>query len=350
MIPDRSARIPYVDKMKRIEKSGKVEAPLRCVAVLGPTATGKTKLGVHLARLFDGEIVSVDSRQVYRGMDIGTGKDLQEYGEGVDAVRTHLIDCVEPTDEYNLHRFTADAARALRAIAAHQKLPFLVGGTPLYLNALLMQYEMPGGAPDPVLRDRLTEKSTPELLDRLRTGAPDLFERIDKSQRKRIIRAVEIAETRTGRAQEIAATVPPLKPVVLGVYYERREVHRRIEERLDRRLKSGLIEEVARLHEEGVSWERLEFLGLEYRYASYFLQGRITAEDLRETLLRRIRRFCKSQDVWFRKMERDGIVIHWIPHGDRVQAAKLVKRFLDDEPLPAPEIRLSRIHYGPRSG
>jgi len=322
------------------------EKAVRCVVVLGATATGKTALGVALARRFGGEIVSADSRQLYRGMDVGTGKDLEEYGVGSERVPYHLIDIADPGDDYHLFRYVADARHAIHTIRGRGRLPIVVGGTALYINALLNQYDLEGGEPDPVLREELDALSDEELLDILLREAPDVLGRTDRTQRRRIIRAVEIARTRRASSESRA---PVLDALLIGPFYPRKEIHQRIEKRLDARLANGMLEEVARLHAGGLSWERLDFFGLEYRYAAQHLRGELDFATFRATLLARIRRLCKSQEIWFRKMEREGKVIHWLAEGDIDEASKLVAAFLAGAPLPEPSIRISERLYGPRT-
>lgn len=328
--------------------AGEPAAGAVCVFVVGPTATGKTRLAVALARRFGGEIVSADSRQVYRGLDLGTGKDLAEYGVGDSRIPVHLVDTVDPGEEYHLFRFVADARAAIRAIAGRGRLPVVVGGSCLYVNALLSGYGLDGAPPAADLRRGLEGLGDDELLEILRREAPDLAARVDRSQRRRLVRAVEIARSRatSGAAPSDAIA---LQALLLAPFYPRQAVHERIAQRLDERLQAGMIDEVARLHAGGLSWERLEWFGLEYRYIAQYLQGRMGLAEMRETLLARIRRFCKSQDVWFRKMEREGKVIHWLPAGDPLRAADLVRRFLAGEALPPPGIRLDELRYGPRS-
>ena len=280
---------------------------IKTVVITGPTATGKTALAVKLARLFPAEIVSVDSRQVYRGMDIGTGKDLDEYGE----VPYHLIDIADPQREvYNLARFLRDAYRAVWEIAARGKLPILCGGTALYLAALIDGYHLPGGALPP------REKGMPRI--RQNPENEPSFE-------------------------------PPfeLDALLLGVYFPRSEVHARIEARLDSRLTDGLVDEVKHLHElNEVSWEQLEFFGLEYREVSRYLKGECTLSEMRNTLLARIRQFAKRQDIFFRKLEREGHKIHWLKAGRDPDPCALIEAFLNGEPLPEPAFRLCDINYG----
>ncbi len=322
-------------------------APVRCLVVLGPTATGKTRLGVALARIFNGEIISADSRQLFRGMDLGTGKDLDEYGTGDQHVPHHLIDILDPTEDYHLFRYVSDAHAAMANIQARGRLPVIVGGTALYLNALLNGYLMEGGNPDPKLREHFQPLADADLLERLRQEAPDIYERTDHTQRRRILRALEIAFTRN--AGTAPPSFPPLEALLVGPFYPRPIIHRRIEKRLDERLQQGLVEEVAKLHEQGVSWQRLDNFGLEYRYAAQYLQQQIDLATFRNTLLARIRRLCKSQEIWFRKMEREGKRIHWIPEGNLRQAECLVRDFLDGKPLPPPSLRLSDNLYGPQT-
>lgn len=280
----------------------------RVVVVTGPTATGKTGLAVKLARRFGGEIISVDSRQVYRGMDIGTGKDIEEYGD----VPYHLIDIADPADgDYNLWKFCHDAFAAVDDIASRGKLPLLCGGTALYLEAILRGFTLPGEALPP------REKGVP--------------------------RTVRENSGEVGRFR-----VPfELDPLVLGVYFPRLEVRKRIEQRLDARFDAGMVDEIKNLHASGVSYERLEFYGLEYREISAFLQGRVTFEEMRNNLLNRIRQFAKRQDIFFRKLEREGIDIHWIERADFYTASQLVSDFLENRAIGKPQFRLSEHKNAP---
>ncbi len=322
-----------------------------CVAVIGPTASGKTRLGVNLARRFAGEIVSADSRQVYRHLDIGTGKDLAEYQTAQGRIPTHLIDIADPGDCYNLYRFVHDASQALRQIREKKKLPIMVGGTPLYINALLERYEMPGNEPDPKLRQQLEPLNNQQLRERLQTLAPELYERTDTTQRPRLLRALEIAASQTSpQPPEKNLDIPLLDALLMAPYYPRKVLHERIEKRLKERLQQGMIEEVQQLHDDhGLTWEQLEFLGLEYRFVALLLQGRLDRREFEEKLLAAIRHFCKAQDIWYRKMERQGKVIHWLPEGNPEQATSLVQLFLDQQPLPPPALQLKDIYYGPKS-
>ncbi|MBO4513356.1 MAG: tRNA (adenosine(37)-N6)-dimethylallyltransferase MiaA [Victivallales bacterium] len=314
----------------------------RCLVVTGPTASGKTHLAVALARCFGCEIVSADSRQVFRGLDIGTGKDLAEYSTGGKAVPYHLIDVVEPTEDFNLFVYLRFAKTALEDIWGRGLLPLVCGGTPLYIKALLDGYDQEGGAPDMAFRKEMERKSPEELLSMLeKSASPRLFERTDKTQTRRIVRALELALN--------GCTVEPVPfmddALVIAPYFTRGELHSRIEARLDARLKAGLLDEARRLNENGLTLERMEWLGLEYRFAARVLAGKLSEADMRNELLAHIRQFCKRQDGWFRKLERDGRNIYWIPRGDYDKAASLVSRWIAGEKLPSPELRLDDIRY-----
>jgi tRNA dimethylallyltransferase len=317
---------------------------VKIIVITGPTATGKTALAVKLARNFNGEIISADSRQVYQGMDLGTGKDLDEYTVDGTPVPYHLINIADPACEYNLREFCKDTWQALENIHSAGHLPFICGGSALYLDAILAGYDLPGAPPDKVFRDELDSKSKQELLEMLKNANPQLFAEFkDTDNRKRILRALEKAKNLERKLDVSRITIEPL---ILGVYFPRKIVHKRIEERLDKRLQHGMIDEVEQLHTQGVTWERLEFFGLEYRYIAEYLQGKTSYDEMRYTLLTKIRQFAKRQDIWFRKMEREGRDIHWIPEGNCDRATKLVKDFLSGQPLPEPEIRIKDIDYG----
>lgn len=319
----------------------------KVVVVTGPTAVGKTTLAVNLADRFHGEVISVDSRQVYRGLNIGSGKDLAEYARGSKEIRHHLIDIVDPSEEYSLMNFLRDAVDAIVKIEAAGTLPILAGGTPLYLKALLTNYEMPGGPPVPQTRRRLEAKSTSDLKRIARRLSSDVKpEPSQQSNRPRLIRSIE----KTLNPNTVVyRTRLDLRPLVLGVYLTREKVRARIAARLDERLEEGMIEEVDELRRNGLSWERLDRFGLEYRYISRYLKGDLTYDEMKESLLSKIRKFAKSQDAWFRNFERSGIPIHWLDGGNLDEASRLMDAFIADKPLPNPRVRLSEIFYGPRS-
>lgn len=275
------------------------------IVILGPTASGKTRLGVGIARALGGEIISADSRQVYRGMDIGTGKDLDEYG----AIPYHLIDILDPGEEFNVFRFQRNCFSAMADIRDRGLLPVIVGGTGLYLDALLRGYRMAAVPPDPKRRASLEALSMEELASRLLSLNPRLHNTTDLLDRERLIRAIEIADHSRTHEPE---TFPEIRPVVFGVRWERSLLRERITARLKARLASGMVEEVERLHREGVPYETLEFYGLEYRFVARFLRGELNRNDLFQKLNSAIHDFAKRQETWFRRMERQGVEIHWL--------------------------------------
>jgi tRNA dimethylallyltransferase len=275
------------------------------LVIMGPTASGKTRLGVGVARELGGEIISADSRQVYRGMDIGTGKDLEEYG----GIPYHLIDILDPGEEFNVFRFQRRCFSALEEILDRGRLPIIVGGTGLYLDAVLRGYRMVEAPENPDLRSEFVRLSPEELASRLLSLNPRLHNTTDLLDRERLVRAIEIAEyERTHEPEQL----PEIRPVVFGVRWERSILRQRITARLKARLDAGLIEEVERLHREGVAYETLEFYGLEYRFVARFLKGELNRNDLFQKLNSAIHDFAKRQETWFRRMERQGIEIHWL--------------------------------------
>jgi len=275
------------------------------IVILGPTASGKTRLGMGVAREVGGEIISADSRQVYRGMDIGTGKDLDEYGE----TPYHLIDILNPGDEFNVFLFQRLCFAAMDEIRGRGRVPVIVGGTGLYLDAVLRGYRMVEAPEDPGLRAELASQSPEELASRLLALNPRLHNTTDLLDRERLARAIEIAEYERNHEPE---PLPRFHPVVFGVRWERSMLRRRITARLRARLDAGLIDEVERLHREGVSYETLDFYGLEYRFVARHLQGELTRNDLFQKLNSAIHDFAKRQETWFRRMERQGVGIHWL--------------------------------------
>ncbi|MFA6412568.1 MAG: tRNA (adenosine(37)-N6)-dimethylallyltransferase MiaA [Syntrophales bacterium] len=309
------------------------------VVILGPTASGKTLLAVRLAKDRGGEIISADSRQVYRGMDLGTGKDLLDYTlEGV-AVPFHLVDIVEPMEEFHLFAYQRLFYRCFKDITARGALPVLVGGSGMYLEAVIRSYDLREVPENKYLRRELDNLDMDALAGRLQAIQPELHNKTDLLDRDRLLRAIEIAEaTRVKRGQSAdgtpdinphaSGTGPPasgLRPLVVGVRWDRATLRQRITDRLRARLQSGMVEEVVALHQRGVSWERLYHFGLEYRYISQYLQDIISYDDMAKTLNTRIHQFAKRQDTWFRRMERLGVVIHWIPGDDYAALRSLVE-------------------------
>jgi tRNA dimethylallyltransferase len=296
---------------------------LNLLVILGPTASGKTRLGVQAARELGGEIVSADSRQVYRGMDLGTGKDLAEYEE----VPYHLIDIVDPGYEFSVFEFQRRFFEAFADIRERGRLPILVGGTGLYLDAVLKGYRLVEVPENPGLRRQLAELDQDALARRLLELRPGLHNTTDLTDRERLTRAIEIAEGEAAAGAGLPP-LPSLRPLVFGIRWERQTLRRRITARLRERLDQGLIEEVARLHEEGVPWATLEFYGLEYRFLARHLQGKLNRNDMFQKLNSAIHDFAKRQETWFRRMERQGTEIRWVegvgePLGELMEGYKL---------------------------
>ena len=287
-------------------------SPCDLVAICGPNASGKTRLGVELARRCNGEILSVDSRQVYRGLDIGSGKDLHEYDPPDGPIPYHLIDIADPDETYNLWRFVGDFSRAFEDIAARNRLPIAVGGTGLYLEAVLKGYSVPATPPDESLREELMRLPHGELIEQLRELDEERLDATDIASKKRTVRALEVAMVGSGEQAAARRAVVPGNPLVVGVRWERSVLRERIAVRLDQRLSAGLVQEVERLIADGIGQDRLNQLGMEYRHVGQYLAGEVTLEQMREELLRSIGRLAKRQDTWFRGMERRGFAIHWV--------------------------------------
>ena len=294
--------------------------PVNLIVVLGPTASGKTRLAVELARHLAGEILSADSRQVYRGMDLGTGKDLAEYGE----VPRHLIDIAEPGEEFSVFEFQRLAFACIEELWAAGRMPLLCGGTGLYLDAVLRGYRLAEVPENPALRRELAKLDVETLRRRLEALRPRQHNRTDLDDRLRLIRAIEIAAGEA-EAKDALPPAPDIRPLIFGLRWERVKLRRRIEARLDERLERGMIEEVRRLHEGGLSFERLDFYGLEYRFIARHLKGELDFSALREGLRVAIGQYAKRQETWFRRMERLGAEILWLDAaGDPLEEALAV--------------------------
>jgi tRNA dimethylallyltransferase len=293
------------------------------LVVLGPTASGKTRLAVFLARALHGEIISADSRQVYRGLDIGSGKDLSEYGDGIEFVPYHVIDLAELHEEFNVFAFQRAFLRAFADITGRGRLPVLAGGTGLYLEAALARDRMAEVPENPALRADLDTMTDDELRARLCHLKPDLHNTTDLTERTRLLRAIEIAEFAQSHPPE---PMPQTRPLILGTRWDSASLRARIARRLHERLDAGLVDEVDCLRKQGVSAEKLHFLGLEYRHVNDFLEGRIrNRNDLFQKLNSAIAQFARRQQSWFRRMERQGHVIHWIDGADPAVALRVVR-------------------------
>lgn len=280
------------------------------ITILGPTATGKTALAAEVAYRLGGEIISADSRQVFRGMDIGTGKDLADYDLHGTHIPHHLIDICDPGEEYSAYRFLRDFNAALADIQSRRRQPILCGGTGLYIDAVVRRYRLADAPVDPDYRRSLEPYSDEELTARLAALGP-LHNHTDTETRDRLVRALEIQEFALAHP-DACTQAPDLEHRIYGLLLPREEVIARIESRLRRRMDEGMTSEVQHLLDQGIAPERLIRYGLEYRHVTRFLLGQCTREELFRDLFTDIRRFAKRQMTWFRRMERNGVPIRWI--------------------------------------
>ena len=281
------------------------------ITILGPTACGKTRLAVALADRLGGEILSADSRQVYRGMDIGTGKDLADYRVGDRIIPFHLIDIAEPGSKYNVYEFQGDFLKAYRGVVERGAQPIMCGGTGLYLESVLRGYRLIPVPENPELRRSLEGKTLAELTEILK-GYKALHNTTDVDTCKRAIRAIEIEECYRNTPVE-AGGFPALKSLNIGVDISRDMRRELISSRLEKRLNEGMIDEVKGLLDRGISADDLIYYGLEYKYVTLYVTGRLEYKYLLQELEVAIHQFAKRQMTWFRGMERRGIKIEWIP-------------------------------------
>lgn len=285
----------------------------RIIAIIGPTATGKTSRAITLARELDGEIISADSRQVYSGMDIGTGKDLEEYQE----IKYHLIDICEAGEKYNLHRYISDFRKAKKDIEARGKQTILCGGTGMYLETALSGVVLPDVPENKELRERLSPLSLEELTEILKKYKT-LHNTTDIDTAKRAIRAIEIEEYYRAHS-DLAFNADkkknsPLDSLIIGIDIPREKRRERISIRLKRRLETGMVEEVEGLIKRGINPEDLIYYGLEYKYLTLYVIGRMDYSTMVQKLEIAIHQFAKRQMTWFRGMERRGFNISWLPY------------------------------------
>ena len=301
------------------------DSSIKLIVVLGPTASGKSALGIALALRFHGEIVSADSRQVYRGLDIGTAKVTAEERA---LVPHHLLDVADVQEIYTVSQFQQQAIVAINDIAARGLQPFLVGGSPHYIQAVVDNLDIPAVPPQPALRAELETRPLAELLTQLEELDPQSAAIIDRNNRRRVIRALEVCLT-SGKpfSEQRRVEAPLYNSLLLGIQWPRQDLYRRIDQRVDERMQQGMVQEVCTLLDEGVSHERLEALGLEYRFISRWLRGEFPSEEaMVERLKFAIHDFTRRQLTWFRKDKR----IVWIDGGNEAleRAEELVREFL----------------------
>lgn len=280
------------------------------ITILGPTASGKTPFAAALAADLDTEIISADSRQIYRGMDIGTGKDLADYTVDGKPIPYHLIDIAEPGYKYNVFEYQRDFLEAYQTIRKKGSLPILCGGTGMYIESVLKGYKLLPVPENPELRARLSGKSLDELTDILKTYKT-LHNTTDVDTAKRAIRAIEIEEHYLHTPVE-GRTFPLLNSLIIGIDIDRSLRREKITRRLRQRLDEGMVEEVRRLLEQGIQPDDLIYYGLEYKYLTLYVMGKLTYDEMFSQLEIAIHQFAKRQMTWFRGMERRGFTLHWM--------------------------------------
>lgn len=287
----------------------------KMITILGPTASGKTSLAAALAARVDAEIISADSRQVYRGMTIGTGKDLDDYRQGDRLIPYHLIDICEPGTKYNLFQYQQDFHLIYNNIVARGVRPILCGGTGLYIESVLKGYALSPVPQNQALRDKLADKSLAELTEMLEDlkhrNHSVMHNRTDVDTAQRAIRAIEI-ETYNLEHPTDNRTLPPIDSVIIGVDINREERRRKITQRLKQRLEEGMVDEIRQLLDRGIAPENLIYYGLEYKFVTEYVIGKTSYEEMFRQLEIAIHQFAKRQMTWFRGMERRGFTIHWI--------------------------------------
>ena len=299
----------------------------KLVVILGPTASGKTSFAVKLADRFNGEIISADSRQIYKGMDIGTGKDLYEYKLKNKIIPYHLIDILDPKIDYSVFQFKNDFHKIYKVITDNNKLPILCGGTALYIDSILFNYDMSKSAPNTEIRNKLELLTIEKLKEELINRDKSLYDENFHITKRRIIRTLEISNSQNGTINPCIDKVIN-NPLVLGMDVERETILINIKNRLLQRLENGMIEEVQGLINNGMTLDRLGYFGLEYKFIGQYIFNKISYDDMVSSLNTAINRFSKRQMTFFRRMEKWGIKIHWIKPKSIDKAIELVNNYL----------------------
>lgn len=305
----------------------------KIIVILGPTASGKTKIAAHVAHNMNGEIISADSRQVYKEMNLGTGKDYNDYLVNGEKIPYHLIDIKKPGEKYNVYEYQKNFFEAYNAIANKKKLPIVCGGTGMYIQAVTQGYKLIHVPVNSSLRGALEKKSHDELIDIL-GSMKKLHNVSDIDTKKRTIRAIEI-ETYYRDHPKLEIHFPKPIPLFIGIIYKRENERKNITERLKQRLEHGMIEEVKSLFERGLTYDDIVYYGLEYKFIAKYLHNELSRDEMFEKLNTAIHQFAKRQRTWFRKMEREGSVIEWIdgeiPFEEKVKVAtEMAQKFISD--------------------
>ena len=292
----------------------------RIIVILGPTASGKSDLAVKLARKFNGEVVSADSRQVYKGLNIGTGKITKKEMQGV---KHHLLDVANPRKQFTVSDFVNVTNETIVQIVTKNKLPIVCGGTGFYIDALLGDKHIPEVPPNPNLRKQLEKKSAPQLFKILQKLDPLRAQNIDAKNQRRLVRAIEICKA-VGKVPSIKAQVKSYDVLKIGIKVEEKELKKRINKRIEKWFRQGLLKEVETLHKKGLSWKRMSEIGLEYRLVSLFLQNKISKPELIYRMQSETWQYAKRQMTWFKRDAR----IAWV--GTSEAAIPIVERFLQE--------------------
>lgn len=299
------------------------------IIVLGPTASGKTKFAVAMAHALHGEIISIDSRQVYQYMDIGTGKDYADYQLGDKTIPSHLMDLLKPTEKFNVFAFLHAFNKAWDEITSREKLPVLCGGTGLYYDVLLKKNELVAVPVNESLRRELEKKSKPELENILRSYPAHTSYKFDFSTIKRLVRAIEVMQYLEHK--EVPKSIfKDLRPFMVGIKTDVETRRKKISARLEQRLQNGLVEEAEKLLDMGIGHEQLQYFGLEYKFLSLYLLGKLDKNEMFKQLESAIHQYARRQMTWFRKMEREGFHIHWM---DAHETQNAIEQYQQDELL-----------------
>jgi len=300
----------------------------KLVVILGPTASGKTSFAVNLADKTNSDIISADSRQIYKGMDIGTGKDLEEYVINNRKIKYHLIDILNPNQDYSVYKFRNDFFQSYDNLKKQNKNIILCGGTGLYIESVLLDYKIPNIKPDEKLRKFYAKMSINELIEELKKINSKIFEPNFHTTPRRIIRTIEILKNSKNNNKKIHKTVPLSDYIVFGIKRDRENLLKSIEHRLEDRFNSGMIEEVEGLIDHGLDFERLKYFGLEYKIIGEYLFDQISIDEMKLKLKFAINKFSKRQMTFFRRMEKRGIEINWITKQEVQNIDSLIEQYL----------------------
>ena len=302
-----------------------INSNINLITVLGPTATGKTTLAVKIASHINSEIISADSRQIYKGMDIGTGKDLIEYQLNGRLVPYHLIDIINPNQDYSVYSFQKDFHQIYNDILKRTQCPILCGGTGLYIESVLLNYDISSTKPDYLLRKNLEKLTIDELIEMFKELDIKAFNNWKCDTKQRVIRGIEIALKRDVREESSKYELDLNNIIVLGIHMDRSIIRNRITNRLNDRFNNGMVEEVEELLSNKIlTLDRLDYFGLEYKYIGHYLRGQTSFDEMFSKLNTAIHKFAKKQMTFFRRMEKRGINIHWIDNGDFESAMNLI--------------------------